>query len=197
MSLSRKKRLKLQKIILVLIFIILIVLLVIFAIIINKSKSSSSDQNYIYSNEFNNEIYPYMAYKLFLEYDGELTSDNITKSMSYVANNVFPKYYQELKNTSDEKIENYYNEYSNNIYEDIGVKDLEEFKSIIKLLGTLNGDNLIFNSYRIDENSIRKQRSYITTNLYIEYKDNNEIKINVKILKKIQEGENAFKYIVK
>lgn len=181
--------------ILILIFIILCFVLGVVSFS-NKGKNDLLEQlEYINDdNQWNDEEYPYMSYMLFIEYAGNLSAENMVKSMSHVANYVIPKYYKELKNASEAKILKYYNKNYDAIQVDIGINESEDFKDLILSIQSLETDELIFSSYRVNKDEIKTRTGYTETTFYITYEENEEIGFNVKIYNKVKQNSSSLVY---
>lgn len=179
--------------------VICVIILYVVLIIMSEKEfgSNESIRQFQYINDskaWNEEEYPFAAYMLFMEYDGELKTDNVVKSMSYVANMVIPKYYLKLRNASEKEISKYYSINSKAIRFDIGLEDEEDFKKLIKSVQNLKSDQLVFESYRINENKIVKFNRYIQTQLLIKYKDNEAIAFNIKVYNKQKDNISSVVY---
>lgn len=197
-----QKKMKNKKLfnIIVALFILLIILSIILAITKkyvanNKIPDDLEFINGDVEDESDKYEYPYMAYMLFIEYEGKLKPDDIVKSIFTVSNEVIPNYYKILKKSSDSEIINYYEQNQESIAETLGIEQ-EEFINIVKEIKKLNMDELVFESYRIDSERIEEVSNAIETILYITYENSQEIGFNVKIYNDIQEDKSSVVYTV-
>lgn len=189
---------KLIKILLIL-FIVLCLILGITVVFLKKELYKNNavyHQNYIYDDEqWNDEEYPYMGYMLFVNYKGDLSSNNITKSMYYVANELIPKYYLKLKNSSQVDIESFYEKNKNSIVLELGIETAYDFYKIIeKMQNNFSKDNLIFKGYAIEADTIKVKNNYTDAVLQIKYNDDQKIFLNVRIYNSINKKRNPLIY---
>lgn len=187
---------------LIIIIILLILILAIILLILNAQPTTvelaTEKLAYINdSNQWNDEtIYPDYSAAFGRAYEGNLTIMDIGKSMYYVATEVFPKYYEDLKDASEEEIEKYYEKESESIYINLAIKNKSKFVNLIKELQTLSGDTINWESYRIDLNSIDTGANYTKAVLYITYQGNNEIAFNVTANNRISKDCSSVEYSV-
>ena len=177
-----KKQRKILRI--VILFIIILIIVLVTAIAIYKYKNSyvSSYDDIIYDTTEREDInYPYRGYKFFQYYTGDISSDDIAKSMSNIAETVLPEYYLELKNASELEIEEFYNENTDEIIENLGINDVEKFVELIQYVCTLTADNLVFESYEVDYENFYNDDTFSYCYLYITYEGNEALPIKVAV----------------
>lgn len=201
---SKKQKNSKIKLILAVVLIIIFILIVILSILLRKPTSlelSLEKLKYINSSDVeqwdDGTFYPDNSAALGRAYEGNLTVMNIGKSMYYVANDVLPKYYEKLKDSSKDEIIKYFERESETIYTDLAIKKQDTFVKLVSALQELKENELKLSSYRIDLDSIKKGGSYTKVNLYVTYSNNEEICLNVKINNKILSNCSSLEYTIK
>lgn len=181
-----KLKIKKSKIILLIIIVIILILVLGMILLILNAQPTTAElasEKLAYindSNQWNDDtVYPDYSAAFGRAYEGNLTIMDIGKSMYYVATEVFPKYYEDLKDASREEIEKYYEKESESIYINLAIKNKSKFVNLIKELQKLSGDTISWESYRIDLNSIDTGANYTKAVLYITYQGNDEISVNI------------------
>ena len=183
---AKNKKSKIKKILIIL-FVVIVILVALLLILLNKSTEETDiiaeKLDYINNDdEWDDEtIYPDYAAALGRSYEGDWTVKSIGKSMYYVATEVFPEYYQDLKTASESEITQYYEENEENIYINLAIEKESVFIKLIEELQELSGDSITWESFRIDLDSIKVGSSYTKAVLYITYENNEEIAFNIKI----------------
>lgn len=182
-----KLKIKKSKIITLIIFLIVLIFILAYILLILKAKPKKADlakEKLAYINDSeqweDETVYPDYSAAFGRAYQGDLTIMDIGKSMYYVATEVLPDYYKDLKDATEEEIKEYYNKESESIYINLAIKKETEFVNLIKELQKLSGDTITWESYRIDLDTITIGASYTKAILYITYKGNEEISFNVK-----------------
>ena len=197
LKIERKKIIILIVILIILIFILTYILLILNA---KPTKVDLAKEKLAYINDttqWEDETrYPDNAAAFGRAYQGNLTIMDIGKSMYYVATEVLPKYYKDLKDSSDKEIEKYYDKESELIYIDLAIKNKTKFMNLIKKLQKLSGDTITWESYRIDLDTITTGADYTKAVLYITYKGNKEIPINITANNKISSNCSTVEYSV-
>lgn len=181
-----KLKIKKSKIILLIIIVIILILVLGMILLILNAQPTTAElasEKLAYindSNQWNDDtVYPDYSAAFGRAYEGNLTIMDIGKSMYYVATEVFPKYYEDLKDASREEIEKYYEKESESIYINLAIKNKSKFVNLIKELQKLSGDTISWESYRIDLDSIDTGANYTKAVLYITYQGNDEISVNI------------------
>lgn len=180
-------------------FLVILLLILFFLLIFVKRKNNRIEKieeklQYINNDEWNNEIYPDGMPKLFRSYSGELTAQNMGKSIYFFTMEIIPKYYAELKNANDKEILSYYNANVEIIARETGIEKKQNFQDLIVNVQKLNAKELIFSSFRIDKNSIQSSNQYTEATLYITYQENEEIGFSMKINASTKEKSNSIIY---
>lgn len=181
----------------ILLLIILIILLTIFLYIKVKNRPTEIEQKfqYINSDEWNGELYPEGMPKLFRSYSGNLTCQNIGKSFNYVVNDVIPNYSKMLKDHDETYIKTYFDENKEDIAMDVGIKNSEDFYNFIeKIKESIKIDDVEFESFYIDTDSIKQQSNITKTKLCIKYKNCDQLDINIKISGNKNQKSSAIEY---
>lgn len=193
------KKTKKKKIFIIIIFLIIILIILnIILGIVKYNMKLANDQEHINGDTEENDSYkyPYKAYTLFIKYNGESTTNDIVESLYNVATEVIPKYFKNFKNCSNDEIEKYYNENTETIKKEIGIKDKETFLNLILEIQKLSGNNLKFDSYRIDEESVIEFDSSINSFLYITYEGNEEFEVNIDVNNFVDKNESIVTYSI-
>lgn len=186
---------KIEKILLILLVIIFILGIVIIYISKNdKTVLSKEKLDYIYSEEWNDEIFPEGMPKFFREYDGNLTAQNIGKSISHVTNEIIPQYNKLLKDKNEEQIKEYFNLNQDVIALDLGINEENEFIQFINEISKIDLSNFELEKYYIDEETIYSNSTYATGDLYITYKECEEISLKIKVDRDKHANISSIKY---
>lgn len=181
-----------------LLIVLIIVISVIYSLSTANLRQARKQLKYIVSEEWNNEKYPTGMPELIRNYSGQLKAQNIGKSINYVATKVIPNYNEKLKNVNEKEISKYFEKNSKIIETDIGIEKLQDFKNLINEINQKSTvQNLEFESYYIDENSINKSNKMTEANLYIKYKNCKEIEIQLKIYNDKSNIVSSIDYLAK
>ena len=198
-----KLKIKRRKIILLILILIVLILILGFILLILSTRPTTADLateklDYINDSEqWNDEtVYPDYSAAFGRAYQGDLTIMDIGKSMYYVATEVLPKYYKDLKDASDKEIEKYYDKESESICINLAIKNKVKFVNLIKELQKLSGDTITWKSYRIDLDTITTGANYTKAVLYITYQENKEIPINITANNTISPNYSTVEYSV-
>ena len=182
MKLKTKKS-KIIFLILILLLIIFILGMILLILSVRPTTEELASEKLAYINDStqweDETIYPDHAAAFGRAYRGNLEIMSIGKSMYYVATEVLPTYYTELKDATDEEIDEYYDKESESIGIDLAIKNRTKFVNLVKELQKLSGDTLTLESYRIDLDTIITGANYTRAVLYIKYQGNDEIPINI------------------
>lgn len=176
-----------NKRILIIICFLSILLVICFGILIyyslmNTTSTSQKKLEYINGEEWQNELYPDGMPALFRSYSGELTCQNIGKSFDYVVNTVIPKYVKDLKQCNEIQVTEYFENNKEIIGLEIGITDKEDFYKLIQKIQTsVKADNVEFEKFYIDSESIDKRSNITKADLYVKYKDCDELVLNIRI----------------
>lgn len=188
---------KILKILKMLTILLIILLLIVAAIkIYNRIVPGDYQDDLVYddaSNKVDEVEYPYMAYTFFVNYNGEIETDDIVAYVYNVANNVIPNYYTNLKNSNTNEINTFFENNEKDIFDELGISDEKEFEDFILKLQQIDSEELIFKSYNVDEKSNKYTKSFSYFNLNIKYEDDNEITLNVTIRNKSSENNANLK----
>lgn len=198
-----KLKIKKSKIILLIIIVIILILVLGMILLILNAQPTTAElasEKLAYindSNQWNDDtVYPDYSAAFGRAYEGNLTIMDIGKSMYYVATEVFPKYYEDLKDASREEIEKYYEKESESIYINLAIKNKSKFVNLIKELQKLSGDTISWESYRIDLDSIDTGANYTKAVLYITYQGNDEISVNITANNNVSKDCSTVEYSV-
>lgn len=183
------------KILIFLMFLLVIFISVALYFYINQNDSPQKQIEYINGSEWNGELYPDGMPNLYRNYSGSLTCQNIGKSFYYVTNTVIPKYVKECKNYSKSDIEKYFEENKEDIALDIGIRKSEEFCNLInKINESIKKDEIEFEKFYIDAESVEKKSGKTKANLCIKYKECDELILNIKINSSKVSNVSSVKY---
>ena len=151
-----------KKVILLAIFLLIILICILSVLLYIKSKDeltiSEQKLKYIYSDEWNGEVYPEGMPNLFRNYSGNLTCQNIGKSFDYVVNVVIPKYAKEFRNFDENEINTYFKTNKDIIALEVGIKNNEDFNKLVsKIKTSIKKDEIEFESFYIEADSIKQR----------------------------------------
>ncbi len=184
-------------IILLLIALITVVAMIITIVYINSTNDtliSKKKLEYINGKEWNNELFPDEMPKFYRSYNGKLTAQIMGKSIYYVATELIPEYYTKLKNLDDKLLNEFYNNNSDKIKIELGITTNNDFNEFIKELNKLNNDNIEFESFMIDKETIQTRNGKTTAKLHIKYKNCEELIIEITPLTNISTDTSPIIY---
>ena len=173
--------------------ILVVVILVLVIILIMKLSQSEKNKaeilEYIYDENTvkQSDSYPNNLYQIKDKYYGKLTIDIVGKSMYYVSTEVFPEYYQKLKNASEKNIRKFFEKNKSDILMDVGIDNSDSFFNLISYMQeNFNVRKLNFDKFRIDNTYAvagDSEDDWIGTytQLYITYEDCEEISFYISI----------------
>ena len=184
-----------RKIIIAIIILLIALIIVIFQL--NKLKgtrTSKENLEYINSDELEDgTVSPDMIHVVIALYEGELNPKAISKSTYHFINHLVPEYLKKCKN--EERRREYFQRNKEDIYLDIGINKEEEFISLINEINTLSG-NLEFESSRFDKDTLVVKNNRVEAVLYIKYRNNDEINVNVNLYNKVYSNRTSIKFYV-
>ncbi len=184
-----------RKIIIAMIILLIALIIVIFQL--NKLKgtrTSKENLEYINSDELEDgTVSPDMIHVVIALYEGELNPKAISKSTYHFINHLVPEYLKKCKN--EEITREYFQRNKEDIYLDIGINKEEEFISLINEINTLSG-NLEFESSRFDKDTLVVKNNRVEAVLYIKYRNNDEINVNVNLYNKVYSNRTSIKFYV-
>lgn len=140
-------------------------------------------------------ITPAKSYKFFSKYSGNISTVDAYNSFYNMANNIIPNYYKKLKNFTKEQINEYFIKNKKDIVKDLGIDKLEDFTELVQGINELTGENIEFQEYAFDENTIKTEGKVTSADLMIKYKDNKDLKINITLLEEKKDTIIKVKYI--
>jgi hypothetical protein len=165
-------------------FLIIVCIFLIIAIsgflLFNPTVKAQKELNKILvSDEMDDDlILPKGLYKLGAVYKGNLTTEIICKSYNHLATTVIPKYYKQCSLLNDDELKKLYEKNKNTIYIELGYENYDDFYSLIQELKKLSGETLTFESYELNDTSLKNNKDYCSMYLYIKYENNDEIVLN-------------------
>lgn len=184
-----------RKIIIAMIILLIALIIVVFQL--NKLKgtrTSKENLEYINSDELEDgTVSPDMIHVVIALYEGELNPKAISKSTYHFINHLVPEYLKKCKN--EEITREYFQRNKEDIYLDIGINKEEEFISLINEINTLSG-NLEFESSRFDKDTLVVKNNRVEAVLYIKYRNNDEINVNVNLYNKVYSNRTSIKFYV-
>lgn len=180
---SKINKKKFVGIAIILLFILVLLTIVLLYFYCKDEKNVVKKQfEYINSEEWNGELYPDGMPALYRSYSGSLTCQNIGKSFYYVTNTIIPQFAKEFKNYTETEILEYFENNKESIAISIGIRDSKEFYELInKIQEIVNTDDIQFEKFYIDLESIEKRSSITNANLCIKYKNCDELILNIRI----------------
>lgn len=186
---------KIEKILVALFIIILIlVIAIMYFDYTDSTKASRKKLEYINSDEWNDEIFPEGMPKFIRNYNGNLTAQNIGKSIYYIVTEAIPEYNIQLRDKNEEQIKEYFNSNKENIALDLGITEENDFIMFMREIKKVRIDTFEIDSFSIDSETIISKSTYTTGDLYIKYKDCNEICFKIRVQKDKQQNISAVKY---
>lgn len=180
-----------------LLLMILVVILIIAIIYIYKNDSNNeeiSKLRYIYNQEWNDEVFPKGMPEFIRNYEGELTAQNIGKSIYYVITDSIPMYNKTLSDKSDEQLKEYFQNNKVGISVDFGIENELDFIRLIKEIEKIYSEEFELEKFYIDESSIIPTLTNTTADLYIKYKDCEEVKLKIKVSSDKNNNMSSIKY---
>ena len=184
-----KKQTTRKKIIMLIIILAFCVLLfltrILYILLTDELMSSKRNLDYINSEKWNNELYPEGMPAFFRASTGNITAQNMGKSIYHVVTELIPEYNKELKNTNEEKIKQYYEENKEIIRVELGIITEKNFIKFMEEVNKINVENIEFESYYIDINSIDTSTGKASAKLYVNYKNCEELVFKIIAARKI------------
>lgn len=146
----------------------------------NQKKEVERFMNYINSDEIGSEIKtPKYMHVVLATYKGKVEDLSILKSIMYFTNNIIPEIQQKCNNKLESRI--YYKRHSLQISKQIGVNNIDDFYQIVYKCNMLTeSDEIEYIKFDID--SIEKDKEGLRADLYLKYKQSEEVRFNIKIL---------------
>lgn len=197
------KKLNLSKIINLICILVIIALIVLMLIniinIINRKKleekAAQENENHImqelkYKGETVDEsvMTPEKSYSFFAQYTGKITTVDAYNAFYNMAGKLIPEYYKNIKNYTQEQINEYYNVNKDSIIESLGIYNQQDFTKLINKIKKLNGDSIKLQNYKFASSTIQSNKDTTSADLIIQYEGNNELILNVTLL---EEKEKA------
>lgn len=178
------KKAKYVKFLIILCMIILIGI-ILFLVFNKELHAQNKLEEIMVSNDMDdNLILPKGLYKLGAEYNGRLSTEIICKAYNNLAVNIIPKYYKQCKDLDDSSLSKLFEKNKEVIYLELGYDNVSDFKDLISSLKILKTDNLKFESYELNGDSLVENSKDFSIYLSIKYTDNNEILLNSYVNKK-------------
>ena len=176
----------------ILAIVILTVLLICNIIILNNKQKKLEDINNGVSEQYE-QLPDYIktpkkSYAVLGSYYGDISYVDVYTALYELATESIPKYCKELKNKNSGQIESYYENNKEEIYKKLGLTNKEDFSSLVKEIVKLNEKDLEFLSYEFEKDSVKISGDETSANLLINYKNDDKIKINVRILSNMDKG---------
>ena len=180
------------KIILIIIFFILLSISI---YLINfNPKNHASESNIVNnSEEINFTIINYIQLKR--TYIGEVNLSYVNDSIEELAKNFLPNIYENTKECSKEQIKSYYINHKNTINYKTGISEFEDFYILTKLLNkSMNNNAKIINAV-IDLENYKNEDGYFKFKIIFNTDNEKQIKFDVLIKIKKQDGSKNVKFI--
>ena len=188
---------KTKIIILIVISILCILLLlgsILYILLTDELMISKRNLDYINSEKWNNELYPEGMPAFFRASTGNITAQNMGKSIYHVATELIPEYNKKLKNANEEEIKKYYNEKQEIIRVELGISTEKSFVKFMNEVKKLNKENIEFESYFIDIDSIETSTGKASAQIYIKYKDCEELVFKITAARKISNNTSPIAF---
>lgn len=150
--------------------------------------------DYINGEEFNSELYPEGMPLFFRTTTGSLTAQIMGKAIYYITTDLIPnKYYPMCKQMDEDALKIYYGENQELITIELGINHQEEFISFMTELKKLEKENIVFEEYYIDQETIKSKNGKTSANLCIKYNDCEEIVFLITTLTTTSEKSSPIK----
>lgn len=183
----------------ILIVVILVVIVLLIASIItgiiylNRDRYSLS---YINSNQSLEKDTKFAdnVIVFFAGYTGKLYPETIYKSMQDTFNNVIPKLYNDLKGKTDEEVAEYFEKNDKYILQKLGIENKEDFYYLIKKLNSFQGDDILYESSSVYQNSINHLNNRSVMNVNVKYSNNNSINLKLTVKRYTSDERSPIKY---
>lgn len=104
----------------------------------------------------------------FEQYNGELTSSEISKKLEQITTQNLPEMYNEIKNLDEDERKNYFENNSSQIKSDFGIKEYNEFYDFIHKIEQTGIDIKQWDSLMVSKESF-KNDSDVLDYAYVEY----------------------------
>lgn len=187
-----------KKIIILIILILIVSFLGAIIVYVRGNNLRNADENLKYINSSNLDkidngtVSPKGIDIISIRYKGELSPISISKSTYYFSHTLVPKYVKKCKN--DDETKKYFEEHKEDILKEIAIDDEEKFIKLLKELRKLKNENFVYEEakFRNIENDGKKLKA----DLYIKYKNNEEICVKTIISSKLYSSKSSIKYIV-
>lgn len=162
----------------IILFTICVILLVILIAVFQKKQN----EPVVLKQSINTRTDRYLklgGFGIFFEqYDGELTSSEISKKLEQMTTQTLPEVYAKVKDLNEKTRKDYFDNYSSEIESDFGIKEYNEFDNFIHKIEETGIDVEQWESLMVIKESF-KNDSDVLDYAYVEYEVsyNNEQKI--------------------
>ncbi len=185
---------KLVNLIYILVFMVLILILIINIINIKNQKNIEEEKSQEKEVEITNElsykgerveegvITPEKSYLFFAQYTGKITNVDAYNAFYNMAGKLIPEYYKNMRNYTQEQINEYYNLNKESIIESLGIYNSQDFTKLINKTKKLNGDSIKLQNYKFASSTIQSNKDTTSADLIIQYEGNNELILNITLL---------------
>lgn len=190
----------LKRIILILIIIILLIVLIINIIQINDSISKKAVQEGKYSkseqfilDDISKELVrPQFSGLVLMKYKGSASQEEVIRELYDLATKLIPKYYEIFNGKNESEIKRYYNISENQEYtsKQLGITSYDSFEKMQHNIQQLNGEKLIFKSYKFIKDSVVETEEGVKVKLTILYQDNEEFQLELLIKNNVEDEES-------
>lgn len=190
----------LKRIILILIIIILLIVLIINIIQINDSISKKAVQEGKYSkseqfilDDISKELVrPQFSGLVLMKYKGSASQEEVIRELYDLATKLIPKYYEIFNGKNESEIKRYYNISENQEYtsKQLGITSYDSFEKMQHNIQQLNGEKLIFKSYKFIKDSVVETEEGVKVKLTILYQDNKELPLEVLIKNNVEDEKS-------
>lgn len=127
-------------------------------------------------------IIPNGIFMVTNEYFGDIESYKVVlKSLDDIVNNIFPKYYSELKYYSEDDLKNYFEFNGEIILMEVGIDNFDDFNNICTTLRKCETEQLTLKNYYIDTTTVNKKYNRVDAVMVIEYEGNQELRIMISL----------------
>ena len=176
------------------VLIILIILIILFVAILlvknylednaNQTANLTDEQLMVQQVEdyTSDKVIPRQFQTLYSNYDGENSKNDLYRSLNNLVYDYLPNLFKQINGINDAQILKLFEENKNDIKENLGIRNVEDFTNIVKYLQTIKFNNNQFEVSEIDTESYRSagQGSYLSFIIKLKY-ENLDRDINLRV----------------
>ncbi len=186
-----------KKYVKLILFVVIILLLIIMLLLITasdiKKMSQPTEDNINSTNKqeliSDDVIIPNYSSLFFGKYvNGVVKSKELYETIYEFTGSVLPKYFDDLKNSTEEETYIYYEKNSSDITKYMKMSNKKQFSDFMDSIKSIKADKLELVALEFVEDSITYTDISTTAKLSVKYKGIDPITINIKVFKRAQES---------